>query len=468
MTALTTTHEWKALQQHRDTLSLSNEGTNTPLFSLSIDALSLDCFYQQATLQTQRHLIDLAIKSSLSERIEDLFQGKPLNISENRPALHTALRDIQNFRPEVQDCLNKMCFFSEKIRTKNWLGYTGKPIQSILHIGIGGSDLSQRLTVHALEKYADPGIDIHFVANIDPEEMDNILPKLNPETTLIIVASKSFSTKETQMNMEKAMQWLANPDAIFSQVIAVTACPEKILAQHDLSPENILPVWDWVGGRYSIWSAMGLILMIAIGFQHFMAFLRGANAMDQHFRATAFEKNIPVMLALMGIWNINFFHCQTQAIIPYSHRLTHLLPHLQQLEMESNGKSTKITEEAVDYATGTILWGGVGCNSQHSFHQLLHQGTHLTPIDFIAIKSSENNPYTRLLKANCQAQIQALLKNKKSFIHLITLNDLTPYTLGALMAMYEHKVFVQSQIWQINPFDQPGVELGKMLAQEIF
>jgi glucose-6-phosphate isomerase len=469
MSHLASKKEWMILKQHAEKLSSNaySSEKESPLFSLSTNAVSIDCFYQQATLQTQQYLIALAKAMSLSQRIEDLFQGKSINVSENRAALHTALREINNFRPEVRDCLEKMQQISEKLRRKEWLGSTGKPIDNILHIGIGGSDLSQRLTVHALKNYADANLDIHFAANIDPEEMDNILEKLNPETTLIIVASKSFSTKETQMNLQKAIDWLGNDEAVLFQVIAITACPEKILAKHKLLPEHMLPIWDWVGGRYSIWSAMGLILMIAIGYENFLNFLKGAHEMDVHFRTTSFEKNIPVMLGLMGIWSINFFHCQTHAVIPYSHRLTYFLQHLQQLEMESNGKSTTALGEKIDYATGAILWGGVGCNSQHSFHQLLHQGTHLTPVDFITIQNDEQDPRIHLLKANCKAQIQALLKNGRSFIHLITLDGLTPYTLGVLMAMYEHKVFVQSQIWKINPFDQPGVELGKILAQEM-
>ena len=467
MALVTRSLEWQILQEHCNTLYSPKTVAKGPLFLLSTSSLTLECFYQCATEKTQEYLVNLAKSVNLSQRIEDLFLGNPINVTENRPALHTALRDNQNLRPEIQQCLEKMREMSDKIRQKKWLGYTGKPIENILHIGIGGSDLSQRFTVHALKKYADSGIEIHFVANIDPEEMDHILPKLNPETTLVVVASKSFSTKETQMNLEKAIQWLGSNEAVQSQVIAITSCPEKILSNHALVSENILPVWDWVGGRYSIWSAMGFVLMISIGYENFMTFLNGAHEMDTHFRTTPFDKNIPVMLALMGILSINFFHCQTHAVIPYSHRLTHLLPHLQPLEMESNGKSTTISGEKVDYATGAILWGGVGCNSQHSFHQLLHQGTHQTPIDFITIQSkTQDDTHTQLLKINCRAQIQALLKNEQSFIHLITLHGLTPYNLGALMAMYEHKVFVQSQVWGINPFNQPSVESGKELTKK--
>lgn len=472
---LTDRPEWHALQAHHQNVLTKVLQTKTscqnPLFSLEMDALRIDCFYQHVDKQTPKYLVNLAKACGLSERIEDLFQGKNVNISENRAAWHTALRDLKDIqanKPDIQACLNKMRQISDTIRAHRWLGYTGKPVQAIIHIGIGGSDLSQRFACDALKKYAQADIQIHFVANIDPDDMDSTLAQCDPETTLVIVASKSFSTRETQMNMDLAMQWLADPRAIAQQVLAITGAPEKIIQRYALPSAHILPIWDWVGGRYSIWSAMGLILMIAIGFEHFQTFLSGANAMDVHFRYAPFEKNIPVMLALMGIWNIHFYDCQTYAVIPYAHRLRYLLAHLQQLDMESNGKSFTLFGEPVDYPTGSIVWGGVGSNSQHSFHQLLHQGTHCVPVDFIAIEhGSSADQRTHWLNANCHAQIQSLLNNQRCFIHLITLQSLTPYTLGALLAMYEHKIFVQSQIWHINPFDQPGVEQAKVLAQEM-
>lgn len=475
---LTESPEWQSLQTHYDTLTVNERlKKERAVFSMNMEALNLSCFYPHVTEETQKKLIQLARASRLSEQIENLFQGKSVNVSENLPALHTAMREV-NPSSDVQENLNKMREISDKIRQKRWLGYTGKPIQNILHIGIGGSDLSQRLTCHALEKYADTDITIQYTANIDPDDMESALKKSNPETTLIIIASKSFSTLETQMNTDRAMEWLqqsAGKQNLFSviqqQVIAITAYPDKIIQRYPVARENILLIPLGIGGRYSIWSAMGLVLAIAVGFDHFKLFLAGAHSMDRHFRETPFEKNMPVMLALMGIWNINFFHCQTQGIIPYSERLFYLPAHLQQLDMESNGKSITISGEKVDYATGPVVWGGIGCNSQHSFHQLLHQGTHLVPIDFIMIQPSNENmkkdPRLLCLNSNCKAQVQTLSEKKSCFVNLIVLNDLTPYTLGSLMAFYEHKIFVQSQIWNINPFDQPGVEEAKLRAREM-
>lgn len=471
---LTERPQWHGLQKLYN--HLASQKNNAPCqntFSSSpikIEALHFNYFYPYSTeliKQITETLIDLAINCDLSAHVEDLFTGKPINITENRPALHTTLRELEHKNRDIIDCLQQMRDISEKIRTKTWLGYTGKPIQSIVHIGIGGSELSQRLTCYALEQYAASGIDIHFVANIDPVEMDSVLKKLNPETTLVIVASKSFSTKETEMNMDKAIAWLKDSRAIQTQVLIITAHPEKFLQHYGISPAGVLSIWDGVDGRYSIWSAMGLILMITIGYENFIDFLKGAFAMDQHFRTAPFNENIPVMLGLLGIWNINFLQCQTHAIIPYCQRLLYLPQHLQQLEMESNGKSLTTQAMQVNYATGPIIWGGIGCNSQHSFHQLLHQGTHRTPIDFIMVKPLTPELHTNWLNANCEAQIKVLSKNPNTLIHLITLDNLSPYSLGMLIAMYEHKVFVQSRIWDINPFDQPGVEEGKILAQSI-
>ncbi len=476
MRSLLTRPEWLALKTHCEELNFKNKENKKAnelknSFILHTDALDLNCFYPHVTIQTQKLLTQLAIACELSEKVKNLFEGKIVNISENLAALHTQMRD-DNPSLECQNNLEKIREVSEKIRNKKWLGYTGKPVEAILHIGIGGSDLCQRLTCHALDKYANPSIAIYFVANIDPEEMEGALKKLNPETTLIIMASKSFSTLETQMNMDRALQWLESPAAIQKQVIAVTAYADRITQRNpNVSAENILSVPLGIGGRYSIWSAMGLVLAVAIGFEQFKEFLHGAHVMDKHFRETPYEQNIPVMLALTGIWNINFFHCQTHAIIPYSERLFYFPNHLQQLDMESNGKSETIDGEKVNYATGPIVWGGIGCNSQHSFHQLLHQGTHLVPVDFVMINHSkeamEKDPRLAWLNSNCKAQVQAMFNNPHCIVNLITLNTLTPYTLGALIALYEHKIFVQSQIWGVNPFDQPGVEEAKILAKKM-
>lgn len=475
MVKLTERPEWSDLSHHAKKLKNKEkqhivQENNTALFSLSIDALNATCLYHHATKETLSGLVQLAEASALSQKIEDLFQQKHVNVSEKLPASHTVLRD-ETASPEIQAMYERMRQISEKIAQHTWLGYTGKPIQNIVHIGIGGSDLSQRLTCQALHHYATSTIPIHFVANIDPDEMDDILKKCDPETTLVIMASKSFVTLETCINFDHAVQWLNDSRAIQTQVIAITAYPERAQQRYPIPSEHILTIPLGIGGRYSIWSAMGLALMITIGFDHFKSFLQGAHAMDKHFRYTSLQENIPVMLALMGIWNINFAHCQTHALIPYSQRLSYLPMYLQQLDMESNGKSTTAHNEAIDYATGPIVWGGIGSNSQHSFHQLLHQGTHAVSVDFLMVALEENkkNDQRRYwLNSNCSAQVQTLSKNPRCFVNLITLKELSPYTLGALLALYEHKIYAQSCIWEINPFDQPGVEEAKRVAQELF
>jgi len=483
MVKLTDSPQWHELEAHAHMLKLPeherNRFTGKNLFLIETEMLSLDYSRHCLTDKTKKLLIQLAEACDLKSKVKALFQGEPVNISENLPALHTALRDFEvssliyhgkDILVDIRQCFKRIQNISEKIRCKKWLGYSGKPITDIVHIGVGGSDLSQRMTCYALKPYSDLTVNIHFTANIDPDEMEEVLQKLHPETTLFIIASKSFSTQETLLNGDRAAAWLGSHAAARAQILAITACPEKAVERYGMPIENVLPVWAWVGGRYSIWSAMGLILAISIGFDHFEAFLKGAHAMDKHFQAMPFEKNMPVILALMGIWNINFFDCQTHAIIPYSQRLLYLVNHLQQLDMESNGKSLTALGEPVNYATGPIVWGGIGCNSQHSFHQLLHQGTHQTPVDFIVVEKDNQELHCQKawLNANCQAQIEALTRRRWPYaINLITLKSLTPYTLGALMALYEHKIFVQSQIWGINPFDQPGVEESKQLASKI-
>lgn len=476
MIKLSSRPEWHDLLNHAASLKNSDKqqkeqkDENASLFSLDMDALNVTCLYHHATKETQNRLVQLADASALSEKISDLFLQKPVNVSENLPASHTVLRDDIT-SPEIQATYENMRQISEKITQHTWLGYTGKPIQDIIHIGIGGSDLSQRLTCQALHHFATSTIPIHFVANIDPDEMDDILKKCHPETTLVIMASKSFVTLETCINFDHAVQWLSDSRAIQTQIIAITAYPERAQKRYPIPSEHILTIPLGIGGRYSIWSAMGLALMITIGFENFNAFLHGAHAMDKHFRYTPLEENIPVMLALMGIWNINFAHCQTHALIPYSQRLAYLPMYLQQLDMESNGKSMTAHNESIDYATGPIVWGGIGSNSQHSFHQLLHQGTHAVSVDFLMVALEENKKYDQRrywLNGNCSAQVQTLSKNPRCFVNLITLKELTPYTLGALLALYEHKIYAQSCIWEINPFDQPGVEEAKRVAQELF
>lgn len=482
MIKLTERSEWHELLNHAEMLKNNNKSCraekivssvnekNRALFSLDMDALNATCLYHHATKETLNGLVQLAKASALSQKIDDLFLQKHVNISENLPASHTVLRDEMT-SPEIQATYEKMRQICDKIAEQAWLGYTGKSIQNIIHIGIGGSDLSQRLTCQALHHFATSTIPIHFVANIDPDEMNDILKKCHPETTLVIMASKSFVTLETCINFDHAVQWLNDSRAIQAQIIAITSYPERAQKRYPIPKKHILTIPLGIGGRYSIWSAMGLALMITIGFENFKAFLQGAHAMDKHFRYTPLEENIPVMLALMGIWNINFAHCQTHALIPYSQRLAYLPMYLQQLDMESNGKSTTAQNEPIDYATGPIVWGGIGSNSQHSFHQLLHQGTHAVSVDFLMVALEENKKNDQRhywLNSNCSAQVQTLSENPRCFVNLITLKELTPYTLGALLALYEHKIYTQSCIWGINPFDQPGVEEAKRVAQELF
>jgi glucose-6-phosphate isomerase len=426
--------------------------------------------------------------------------------------LHTALRnqsddsilvDGVNVMPKIRTVLAKMRKFSEQVRKGEWRGCTGKPITDIVNIGIGGSDLGPKMVTHALAYYAQENLHCHFVSNVDGTQIVQTLKSLNPETTLFIIASKTFTTLETLTNAKAAKEWLLQKlnvslDAVAKHFVAVSTNAQQVAA-FGIDPENMFEFWDWVGGRYSVWSAIGLPVVLAIGMDNFMEFLTGAYAMDQHFRQAEFANNMPVILALLGVWYRNFFAVGTQAIIPYSQYLFYLTAYLQQLDMESNGKSVTITGEVVDYNTGAIIWGGIGTDGQHAYHQLLHQGTEIIPVDFILPINSLNpiGEQHKLLYANCLAQSQALSLGRfvdEIYPELIDkgmatdeagilalhkampgnqpsntllFEKLTPRSLGALIALYEHKVFVQGMIWEIDSFDQWGVELGKQLANEI-
>jgi glucose-6-phosphate isomerase len=369
--------------------------------------------------------------------------------------LHTALRDPHCV--ETQTVLLQMELCVEKIRAGTFT--------DIVNIGIGGPDLGPVLVTDALTSYQSEKLQCHFISNVDPEQINTLFKKLDPKMTLFIVSSKSFNTLETLTNAQIAKDW----SGIKENFLAVTAEAERAIT-FGILPENIFTIWDWVGGRYSVWSAVGLPIAIMIGMDQFREFLAGAHSMDHHFQSTPFEKNMPVISALVGIWYINFWNAHTQAIIPYTNALQYLPAYLQQLDMESNGKSVRKDGTPVDYDTGPIIWGGVGCNSQHAFHQLLYQGTRFVPIDFIASRDKE------FLLASCLSQAQALLQGKtekESYktisgnhpCNLLTCEQLTPFALGALLALYEHKVFVQGAIWGINSFDQWGVELGKQLLK---
>lgn len=472
-------------------------------FSLSAAGLFLDYSKNKITSETISLLCESAIQANLQEKIADMFAGKPINITENRAVLHTALRDPNNkLHPEIQKVLQKMQKCVTAIQNGTWKGFSGQKIRTIINLGIGGSDLGPSMATKALTPYCSPEYELHFVSNVDSTHIAEALKKADPETTLFIVASKTFTTQETLCNAVTAKNWILSQsndeNAIKHHFIAVTAKPDRA-EQFGIAKENIFPFWDWVGGRFSLWGAIGLSIALAVGMENFQQLLAGAHAMDEHFRSTPFEQNMPVILALLGIWNINFFNTKTQAILPYDQYLELLPAYLQQLEMESNGKRVSLDGEILDYATAPVIWGAVGTNGQHAFHQLLLQGTQTIPVDFI-IAAKTHNPigeHHALLVANCFAQSQALMNGKNSTevydelirqglnpddakkltphkiipgdipSNTIMIEQLTPFALGALLALYEHKVFVQGVFWNINSFDQWGVELGKQIANAI-
>ncbi len=491
ITMLTESLIWQQLIKQQQSLSQQKiidffkaEPKRAENFSIEAAGIFLDYSKNIMDSNTLKLLLNLAEEAELKSKIEKLFSGERVNTTENRPALHTALRQQTNILPEIRATQEKMRIISDKIRKQKWLGATGKPITDVVNIGIGGSDLGPVLAVQALEKYLPENLHLHFISNIDASLLVKLLAELNPETTLFIVASKTFTTIETLTNADTAKQWLIKKlgnNATQQHFLAISASPNKAEA-YGISSENILPFWDWVGGRYSLWSAIGLPIAIAIGMENFTDFLAGAHAMDEHFRHAPLEQNMPVILGLLGIWYINFFHAHTHAIIPYTELLRSLASYVQQLDMESNGKSVTLNGEKINYHTAPIIWGAVGTNSQHSVHQLLHQGTELVPIDFILLLKAGHDlqNHQDILVANCLAQAQALMigrdekelakykiiaGNKPS--NMLLLTELTSYTLGALLALYEHKVFVQGVIWNINSFDQWGVELGKQLGTKI-
>ena len=485
---LTERDEWHALQSHQHAILSQHmrdwfhqDAQRFSRFSLQSGNIFLDYSRNRINQETIKLLCELANAVGLTNKINALFSGEAVNASENRPALHTALRDHHhtpisvngtNIAPLITAAQEKMQRFVEQIHTNQWLGATGKPIKHVVNIGIGGSYLGPMMCTQALKDFAVSPLQFHFISTIDQSHRQDVLQQIDPETTLFIVSSKSFTTLETLTNAREIISWL-KPDAnIMSRhFIAVTAAPEKALAL-GIPSDNIFPLWDWIGGRYSIWSAIGLPLMLMIGQTHFSEFLAGANEMDQHFRTADFAHNMPVLLGLLSIWYINFFHASAFAIAPYSYRLRHFVPYIQQAEMESNGKCVNSDGNAIHYATSPVIFGEEGSNGQHAYHQLLHQGQHLVPVDFILIGQSE-----AVLLASGLSQAQALLLGNTKEAHqsipgnrpsnILFLDRLTPKNLGALLALYEHKIFVQGAIWDIIPFDQWGVELGKQLLPDI-
>jgi len=465
--------------------------------------LYLDYSKQRVTDETLALLLDLARASGLRARIEAMFAGEKLNVTEGRAVLHVALRaprgarivvDGEDVVPRVHAVLDRMADFAGRVRSGAWTGFTGRAIRNVVNLGIGGSDLGPAMATEALRWYADRRLTLRFVSNVDGADFVESTRDLDPAETLFVVASKTFTTIETLTNAHTARRWcvraLGDERAVTKHFVAVSTAEAEV-RKFGIDPANMFPFWDWVGGRYSLWSAIGLSLMVAIGPERFRELLAGAHAMDEHFRGAPFERNLPVLLALLGLWYDDFFGAETLAILPYSHYLARFSAYLQQLDMESNGKRVDLEGRAVDYQTGPIVWGQPGTNGQHAFYQLIHQGTKLIPCDFIGFlrpldEVGEHHP---LLVANLFAQTEALAFGKtaeevaaegvpalqvphRTFpgnrpSSTILAERLTPAVLGALVALYEHKVFVQGTIWRINSFDQWGVELGKALANRI-
>jgi len=518
-TRLTALPAWQKLKTHYEQISdvhmrelFDSQSNRFEEFSIAWEDLFLDYSKNRITEETMQLLVELATEGGVPEAIERMFKGEKINTTEGREVLHSALRSDINkpfiiangddVMPEIRTVLEKMKDFCDAIHSGKSTGYTGKRFTSVVNIGIGGSDLGPHMIVNAL-KYYQKDIDVYFVSNVDDADISETLKKVDPETTLFIIASKTFTTWETLTNAHSAREWFlrsgAGEAALSKHFVAISSNIDDAI-EFGIAEENIFEFWDWVGGRYSLWSAIGLSIAVAIGFNKFSELLAGAHAMDKHFRKTPLEKNIPVVLGLLGIWYNNFFSADTQAIIPYDQYLEYLPSYLQQADMESNGKRVTKHGEVVDYSTGPVIWGTTGTNGQHAYFQLLHQGTRLIPADFIAGIESLNNvgEHHRLLIANFLAQTEALVRGKteaeakntleqsgltedeiekilphKIFpgnqpTNTIFYQKLTPYNLGALIAMYEHKIFVQGIIWDLNSFDQWGVELGKNLAKIIY
>lgn len=489
----------KALRQQELTELFEKEPQRANRCFLSSAGLSLDYSKNFYTAETQQLLIELCEQSDLEHRRQQMFTGASINSTESRAALHTLLRaknapnkELEGAYNQTKVSLDKIRGISEKIRQGIWLGATGDKIRHIVHIGIGGSFLGPHMADEALSALRSKSDDItcHYVANVDGHHISSVLEKLNPSETLVIIVSKTFETLETKANANTAKSWLeATLPSINQHLIAVSTNIDAA-TNFGVLNDNILPMWDWVGGRYSLWSAVGIPIAIRYGYKVFESLLRGAETMDQHFLNSPPDQNIPVLLAFFGTFYQHCFGAGSHAVLTYDHRLRLLPDHLQQLDMESNGKSVSLSGDSLSHHTGAIIWGGEGTNGQHAFHQLLHQGTRFTSIDFIFSLNADHNlgDHQDKLVSSCLSQAQALMVgrsleqlasepsalkrahkvmpgNKPS--NMIILDRLTPETLGALIAMYEHKVFVQAAFWNINPFDQWGVELGKELGQNI-
>ena len=512
----TRTNAWEKLQAHFETMKnvqmqhlFANEPARAEKMHIEWQDFLVDYSKNIISEETISLLQELANEAQLKDAIAKYFEGDIINQTENRAVLHTALRakenasvkvDGVNVIPEVFSVKNKIKNFSNEIISGQRKGFSGKPFTDVVNIGIGGSDLGPAMIVEALQYYKND-LNVHFVSNVDGDHVNEIIKKVNPETTLFVIVSKTFTTQETLSNAETIRSWFlqsATQEDVAKHFVAVSTNIQKV-TEFGINPENIFPMWDWVGGRFSLWSAVGLSISLAVGFDHFDQLLQGAHEMDEHFKNESFDKNIPVTLALLSIWYNNFFGAESEALIPYTQYLQKLAPYLQQGIMESNGKSIGRDGKPVNYQTGTIIWGEPGTNSQHAFFQLIHQGTKLIPTDFIGFKESlyGNKDHHDKLMSNFFAQTEALLMgktkaqvqaefqkqgisgDKADFLlpykvfsgnkptNTLLIKKLTPATLGALVALYEHKIFVQGVIWNIFSYDQWGVELGKQLATSI-
>jgi len=497
----TNTAAWHKLAKHFDSIVntkmqdlFSKDPPRAGRMHIDWQDFYLDYSKNRVNDETMRLLFQLAEEVQLKSAIDAQFSEEKINETEDRVVGHTALRDFGSMKPEVAETLQKIKGFTEEVIGGNWKGYTGKRIRNVVNIGIGGSDLGPMMAYEALKHYSDRNLTVRFVSNIDGTDIAEATRDLDPAETLFAVCSKTFTTLETLTNAQTARDWclkaLGDKKAVAKHFVAVSTNGEEV-AKFGIDTANMFEFWDWVGGRYSYDSAIGLSLMIGIGPDQFRGMLSGFQAMDEHFRTTPFEKNLPVLLGLIGIWYINFFEAETHAILPYDQYLWRLSAYLQQLDMESNGKHVDLDGNVVGYHTGPIIWGQPGTNGQHAYYQLIHQGTRLIPCDFIGFCQSTNplGPHHNLLMANFFAQTEALAFGKTSKeveaegvpaslvphrtfegnhpTNTILAAKLTPEMLGKLIALYEHKVFVQGTIWNINSFDQWGVELGKMLANRI-
>lgn len=512
----TQTASWKKLEKHFAELKnvsmqemFKEDNSRAAKFSILWNDFLIDYSKNIVNQETIALLLELANEMGLKEGIEEYFGGGIINQTENRAVLHTALRAKEsavinvngaNVVPEVYEVKNKMKAFTNEVTSGARTGYTGKAFTDVVNIGIGGSDLGPAMVVEALKYYGN-NLDVHFVSNVDGDHVNEVIKKLNPETTLFVIVSKTFTTQETLTNSETIKKWFlqsATQEDIAKHFVAVSTNLQKV-TEFGINPDNVFPMWDWVGGRFSLWSAVGLSISLAVGFDNFEELLNGANEMDEHFKTADFDKNIPVILALLSVWYNNFFGAESEALIPYTQYLQKLAPYLQQGTMESNGKSVGRDGKEVDYQTGTIIWGEPGTNAQHAFFQLIHQGTKLIPTDFIGYVQplyGDNNHHDKLM-SNFFAQTEALLNGKdetkvqaefdkqglsaeaaqfllpfKVFAgnkptNTFLIQKLTPKSLGSLISLYEHKIFVQGFIWNIFSYDQWGVELGKQLANSI-